>query len=85
MREECKVPESSSALRLVVTNPFGLTVTEGEGSIVAGRITVSYYTMTPAGPTQVRAEAQVSPDGRTIQGSYHNFSLGTQGPVQLFR
>jgi hypothetical protein len=77
--------QSGSALRLVVTNPLGLTVTEGEGSIVAGKITVVYYTMTPAGPTQGRAEAQLSPDGRTIQGWYHNFNLGTQGPVHLFR
>jgi hypothetical protein len=71
-------------LRMVVRDLFGIVVLEGEGTILASRVNITYLMPTPMGWAQGRAEAQVSPDGHLIQGYWYD-SLGQSGPVSLFR
>ena len=77
--------QSGSAVSFQVSNLLGIVVTQGQGRIVDGRITVSFQTMTPFGPTYGEAEADVSPDGRRIQGYFHNHHTGNRGIVNLYR
>lgn len=72
-------------VRMVVRNPFGIAFTEGEGTLVGGRLQVAFRAMTPMGMTQGGADAQVSPDGRSILGHWQNYTLGLQGPINLYR
>jgi len=77
--------QNGSAVSFQVRNLLGIVVTQGQGRIVGGRITVSFQTMTPFGPTYGEAEAEVSPDGRRIQGYFHNHHTGNRGIVNLYR
>jgi hypothetical protein len=78
--------QSGSAVRMVVKQfAWGPVVTDGKGTISGGVISISFQAMTPMGLTYGQVQAQVSADGRGIQGYYQNYNLGIRGAITLYR
>ena len=76
-----------NAVRMNVTNLFGVIVSEGEGVLTGQRLIVNFRALTPpyGTITHGRAEAEVSPDGRNIHSFFQNFDTFTNGTVYLSR
>ncbi len=74
---------SRITMREVTTNLFGASVTaQGEGQLEGHRVTVFYAT---ALGTNGRSQAVVSEDGKTMAGSYQDFSSGVTMGISLIR